>query len=169
MAAEPRLREHLIVKGEPPMIVHRWFTPLERKTAIVDISNVAWQNRNEDAGEKATLNNVLILLKALSALSFETVIGIADASLPHQIDEAERVEELRSVMELTLTPANQSADPHILEVARKRNAVIITNDKYREWIELDPWNQENVPRVLFPYEIQGGEVVFDEKAIELER
>lgn len=145
----------------------RWFSRAEHRTVVLDVSNIAWTGRDREAGENATLVNVMIMVRALNRLSFQSMIGIADASLPYQIEESEQVDELKALVDLTLVPGNQSADPHILDVAKNRQALIVTNDQYREWADHDEWKRANLPRVLIPFEIRGEEVVFDEKTNEL--
>ena len=131
------------------------------------MSNIAWYGRSKAGGDKATLRNVEAVIKELRNYSFEWVIGIADASLPHQLEDGENTDYLKSPIEFTTVFKNQSADPHILDAAKRKQALVVTNDSYRDWTDRDEWRQENLPRILINFQIDTGNATLDKVADEL--
>ena len=155
--------ERYIFDKESTRITRRWFSKAEEKSAVLDVSNIAWINRSRAEGAHASCENVQLVVRALESLGFVHVIGIAEASLPYDLEDQRELESLGESLDLTIVAGNQSADPHILEVAEKRQAVIISNDRFREWIDRNQWAQANLERIRVPFQIADGQVTLDGK------
>jgi PP-loop superfamily ATP-utilizing enzyme len=121
--------------------------------AIIDGSNVAYYG-----GTNPTLRNVALVAHRFSELGLSWVV-IVDASLKHKLPQAELPSEFvmtligenvslteRETLERAIrkrervheAPAKRAADEFILEYARKWNAVVISNDKFEEYLKRFP-------------------------------
>ena len=97
---------------------------------IIDGANVILAKR--DSSGKGMLSNIILLLSELENLGIKNVQVVCDASLRHDIDHKERYENFIRQNIITQAPAGTEADLFILQWARKRNALIITNDQYKD-------------------------------------
>jgi hypothetical protein len=146
--------------------------------AIIDGSNVAYYG-----GTNPTLRNVALVARRFSELGLSWVV-IVDASLKYKLPQAELPSEFvmtligenailteRETLERAIrkrervheAPAKRAADEFILEYARKWNAVVISNDKFEEYVKRFPDVLER--RVTFM--ILEGEVAFSPDPLEV--
>ena len=124
---------HTTVKTSPA-------TPkdVQGKVVVVDAANVAF----DDATGQASIRRLKLLEAALNATGCSQVIFIADASLRHRLGPADR-KQLQSMIEsreLYQAPAGTSADEFVIDLARRKDGFMVSNDRYREhtgrWREL---------------------------------
>lgn len=100
----------------------------KRRIAIVDASNVA----NSAPSARARLGYLTLVVARLEAEGFEPVV-VADAGLARRIDDPARYRELVERGAIREAPAGTEADELILKLARELDAVVVSNDRFREW------------------------------------
>jgi hypothetical protein len=128
-----------------------------KKTVVIDGANVAYEERS--AGGKPKLSNLLKVRRELEERGFEPVI-IVDASLKYDIDDQEQLETLIQSQQVRQVPAGTDADFFIIQFAHELDALMVTNDRYRDYADRYPW----IPERRLPYMIVKGEVVlYDEE------
>ncbi len=124
------------------------------KVALVDGSNVA----HSSEGEEARLENLKIVVRKLRKEGYEAIV-VADAALRHQIDDKEGYERRVEEGKIRQAPAGTDADYFLLAFARELDAVIVSNDLFRDRADAFPEARERMIR----YMILGQEVVFERR------
>ncbi len=124
--------------------------PLE--TVILDGSNIAWEEKSNS--NKPQINNIEAMINRLSRANFKKIITVADAALRYQIDEQKRLDRLVREGAMKMLPARVDGDKFILRIAEEENAMIVSNDMFKEFRESTPWIDER----RIPYTILDGEV-----------
>src|SRR5687768_645863 len=99
----------------------------ELPKALVDGSNVA----HSSEGDEARLENIKIVVRKLRREGYEAVV-VADAALRHQIDDKEGYERRVAEGKIRQAPAGTDADYFLLAFARELDAVIVSNDLFRD-------------------------------------
>lgn len=122
--------------------------------ALVDGSNVA----HSSEGDEARLQNVKLVVRKLIAEGYEPVV-VADAALRHQIDDKEGYERRVEEGKIKQAPAGTDADYFLLAFARELDAVIVSNDLFRDRAEAFPEARERMIR----YMIVDEQVVFERR------
>src|ERR687889_2607125 len=107
-----------------------------REVVIIDGANVAYEERS--AGGKPKLSNLLRVRGELEERGLEAVI-IVDASLKYDIDDQSQLETLIRSQQIRQVPAGTDADYFIIQFADQLDALIVTNDRYRDYAERYPW------------------------------
>ena len=126
----------------------------QNRTVIVDGSNVA----HSSEGEEALLSNIDLVARKLVEEGFDPVV-LVDAALRHQIDDQRRFEQMVEDGIIRQAPAGTDADYFILSFARELDADIVSNDRYRDQINVFPEARDRIIR----YMIVNGEVVFERR------
>jgi hypothetical protein len=121
---------------------------------LVDASNVA--HSSEGAG--ARLANIVVVRDKLREEGLDPLL-VADAALRHQIDDAPGYEQLVERGELRQAPAGTDADYFILTFARELGAQVLSNDRFKDWIDQYPDVRDRIIR----YMILAGEVVLERR------
>jgi hypothetical protein len=134
--------------------------PILNATVIVDGSNVAWGEGSREEGDTPRVKNLELVLGALRDEGFEMIITIVDASLKHEIDDSKRFDRLRKIFEILEVPGGTSADEFILKEMVKQNAHVISNDKFEEWKQQDPWLEKHLEWFRVPFVVGDESVVF---------
>lgn len=123
------------------------------RRAIVDASNVA------HAGERgARLATLLAVRDELREEGFEPIL-VADAALRHQIDDKAGYEQLVDSGELRQAPAGTDADYFILKFARELDAMVVSNDRFRDGGRL----ADEAKRRQIRFMVMAGEVVLEKR------
>ena len=125
-----------------------------RPIALVDGSNVA----HSSEGDEARLQNIKLVVRKLIAEGYEPVV-VADAALRHQIDDKEGYERRVEEGKIKQAPAGTDADYFLLAFARELDAVIVSNDLFRDRAESFPEARERMIR----YMIVDEQVVFERR------
>jgi hypothetical protein len=94
----------------------------------VDASNVA----NSAPSAKARLAYLTLVTARLQAAGVMPLI-VADAGLLRRIDDREGYLSLVEQGAIRVAPAGTDADELILTLARELDAVVVSNDRFREW------------------------------------
>ncbi len=126
----------------------------ERVTVLIDASNVA----HSTEGEHPRLENIAIVVRKLREEGYTPVV-MADAALRHQIDDKEGYERRLDEGKIRQAPAGTDADYFILAFARELDALIVSNDRFRDRGEAFPEAHERMIR----YMIVADEVVFERR------
>ncbi len=122
---------------------------------LVDASNVA-RFRNNKYG-KGQLVHLQLMKQELQRLDCWPIIFIADASLPHNIDQPNELREMARNGEIIITDKGVEADEILAREARATGAYVVTNDAkffYKVSPDYEP------PRISF--RVLDGLVVVDE-------
>lgn len=122
--------------------------------ALVDGSNVA----HSSEGDEARLDNIKIVVRKLRREGYDVTV-VADAALRHQIDDKEGYERRVEEGKIRQAPAGTDADYFLLAFARELDAVIVSNDLFRDRAEAFPEARERMVR----YMILEQEVVFERR------
>ncbi len=120
---------------------------------VIDISNVA-RYYNESPPK---MENIKIMFQTLKSEYW--VIGIADWNLQYCINNPEFYSSYLKRGIITQTPPKIEADILIIMIAIAHDCFMITNDKFRDHIDLIPselWLQEHLRK----FEIINGEFQF---------
>jgi hypothetical protein len=141
-----------VTQGQQPQ---RQEPSAEPAIALVDGSNVA----HSSEGEKARLANIVLVADKMREDGFEPVI-VADAALRHQIDDRDGYERLVEEGKVKQAPAGTDADYFILSFARELDAVVVSNDRFRDRLAKYPEVEERIIR----YMIVADEVVLERRA-----
>lgn len=126
----------------------------KKPIALVDGSNVA----HASEGDRARIGNIRIVVEKLREEGYEPVV-VADAALRHQIDDRDLFEEKVEAGKIHQAPAGTDADYFLLAFARELDAVIVSNDRFRDRQEAFPEAHERMIR----YMIVAEEVVFERR------
>lgn len=124
------------------------------RIAIVDGSNVA----HASEGEQPSLENIEVVLRKLEAEGYEPVV-VVDAALRHKIDDGDGYERMVEAGRIRQAPAGTDADYFILSFARELDAVVVSNDRFKDRLKTFPEVQDRVIRFM----IVNGEVVFERR------
>ena len=122
--------------------------------AIVDGSNVA----HSSEGDSARVENIRLVMAKLVEEGYEPVV-VADAALRHQVDDKATYERLVEDGTIKQAPAGTDADYFILSFARELDAVVVSNDRFKDRLEAFPEARDHVIR----YMIVNDEVVFERR------
>jgi len=93
---------------------------------LVDASNVARFEKNKYG--KGILENLLALRDELRSRSYFPIILIADASLPHFIDQPQEFKKLVHDGIIQITNKGEEADEYLTRLAQQSGAFVVTND-----------------------------------------
>jgi len=93
---------------------------------LVDASNVARFEKNKYG--KGILENLLALRDELRSRSYFPIILIADASLPHFIDQPLEFKKLVHDGIIQMTNKGEEADEYLTRLAQQSGAFVVTND-----------------------------------------
>ena len=112
---------------------------------VCDISNVAFFNKRND---KPKLEYIDLLFASIPR-DIETV-GIADCALYHQINNKKLYKTKYLIPKIIFeAPAEIEADDFILSYAKENNALILSNDRYRQYyIVSEDWLREHQIRFM---------------------
>ena len=96
---------------------------------IIDGNNVVFNERKE-----LQLKRLLVLRKDIKLIG--KCFVVVSHSLKYRIDNQEELEKLLLRDDFIETPNGVENDLYILEMARKLNAYIVSNDKFRQYKDL---------------------------------
>lgn len=122
---------------------HRPRAPKARAVEIlVDGSNVMWWD-----GDTPKVETLVAVLALLQRRGFKPGV-IFDATAGHRLFGRYRDDGFMAraldlpEAQVFVVPKGESADRFLLTAARDRGTVIVTNDRYREWLEDFPFAAE---------------------------
>ena len=139
----------LVYRDETGLVHRRRWNRDERRRAIVDLSNLVWTFRMK--GTRPLIASLPPVLAFLRTLDIEEIRGVADANIRHVVEDPGLLDELETALdELTIVEARHPADPVIIDTALRREALIISNDRYREWKRDSAARRRAVWRIVVP-------------------
>src|SRR5512138_564529 len=116
------------------------------RIAVVDGTNIAYEEPSR--GGKPKVGNLIAVKKALEQRGYEPII-IVDASFRHEADDPEQLEALIDSLQVRQAPAGTQADYFVLETAEHKNAIVVSNDQYKQYREQYPWiDERRVPLMI---------------------
>jgi hypothetical protein len=133
---------------------------------IVDGSNVALEARTFKEGGR--LQQLELVMDKLAQTKGSAITIIVDANLRHHIDRKDDLEVMIKDRRVLQAPAQTDADEFILQTAeahrsRDEDVVIITNDRYLEYIKkYKPrfdWVRDACKRFMFVFSADGSQVL----------
>jgi len=143
------LRRRLVGLHHLAVSPHRKFS-----RAIIDASNVA----HSGEGPAARVRYIRLMCDKLSTEGLDPLV-VADAALRHQVDDADAYERLVESGVVHQAPAGTDADYFILTFARELDALIVSNDRFRDRLKSFP----ELRRRLVRYMILEDEVVLERR------
>jgi hypothetical protein len=133
---------------------------------IVDGSNVAMEARTFKEGGR--LQQLELVMEKLAKTDGSAITILVDANLRHHIDRKEDLEKMIQDRRVLQAPAQTDADEFILQTAeahrsRGEDVVIITNDRYLEYLKKYKtrfgWVREVSKQFMFVFSADGSEVL----------
>ena len=106
-----------------------------RKTVIVDGNNVAY---HLSPNGKPQVNNLLLAHRSLVSGGYKPVFVIS-AALVHSIDKPNVLQNLMNDLEVVRAQRGTNDDLKIITIAQNRNADIVSNDRFLDWLDRYPW------------------------------
>ena len=131
----------------------RAYTSSEKKSAIIDISNVVLHFNDRNDEERIADSELLFnLVSHLKDLGVEKFIGFADANIHYDLDE-EDISRIKNTLDVfQIVKSAEPADIYILQYAQENPGIIVSNDHYSDWCnDRHPWRIKNVPRLLLEF------------------
>lgn len=119
------------------------------KAITCDLNNYLYDDK--DSKGKLKIENVDILDEALRKLGYTKIILIASSTLRKKIDKPKKYEEMIKQKRIIQAPALIDNDWYILELAKKLDTVILSNDKFKDyWDEFgEDWIRQRRKTFIF--------------------
>lgn len=102
---------------------------------FIDGSNVAWNNGSKEKGDKPLIKNILTVAEAVTEKGFTDIWVFLDANLVYETEDKDLLTDLQNKFRIEKTPAGTDADSFIIEYAKKSNGYILSNDRFKDYIE----------------------------------
>ncbi len=109
------------------------------RTAVVDGANVAYIEQSAEG--KPKVSNLVAVYQALKDKGYDPII-IIDATLHHNVDDPQQLEALLEQQKVRQAPAGTDADFFVLDTAERFDAIVVTNDRYEDYLDRFPWFEE---------------------------
>ena len=124
---------------------------------IIDGSNVAFENKSPR--NKPLYSNIQIIGKKLIELEISCYKVICDNNLRYCITE--RNEYLKAVhkKQIIESPKGTEADIFILQLAQRKNAYMISNDKFKDYYSI--FDKKWIESMRISFRIIDDEIIFD--------
>ena len=84
------------------------------------------------------MNNLLLAQRSLVNGGYKPIFVIS-AALIHSIDKPDVLQTLMNDLEVVQAPRGTNDDLKIIEIAQNRNADIVSNDRFLDWLDRYPW------------------------------
>ena len=110
-------------------------SPTGRKIVIVDGNNIAY---HLSPNGRPQVNNLLLAQRSLVSGGYKPIFVIS-AALVHSIDKPNVLQSLMSEIEVIRAPRGTNDDLKIIQTAQNRNADIVSNDRFLDWLDRHPW------------------------------
>ena len=106
-----------------------------KKIIIVDGNNVAYHLSPDG---KPQVSNLLHAQNSLVNGGYRPVFVIS-AALIHSIDRPNSLRSLMNEIDVVQAPRGTNDDLKIIKIAQERNADIVSNDRFLDWLDRYPW------------------------------
>ena len=145
LRAAPQMAEKIFITSAGHLYRRR-FRAEERRRAVIDVSNVAWTVN----AKKPRVQPLIVLVAELRARGVTHVVGVADANIQHAVSDPDHIPEVRRHFdEFLIAPSGTTADEMIIDYIATSPAVIISNDRFRDWKRRGPI-RKTVWRLIVP-------------------
>lgn len=126
---------------------------------VVDGANVAYVEQTQDG--KPKMSNLVAVREALEQKGYDPII-IVDASLIHEIDDPDQLQAFLDSQRIHQAPADTEADYFVLETAAEKNAKVVSNDRFEEFLQRFDWiENRRVPLMIVNGEVELYEPTLD--------
>jgi hypothetical protein len=105
------------------------------RTLVVDGNNVAY-SLSPHGRPKA--QNLALAYRSLTSAGYEPIF-IISAALVHSIDNLGELNAFKLSAKVDEAPRGTNDDIRIIQLAKKLNADIVSNDRFLDWINRYPW------------------------------
>ncbi|MCG3167933.1 MAG: hypothetical protein POELPBGB_03733 [Bacteroidia bacterium] len=116
---------------------------IQNRKVVIDGSNVAHNSQGNEKS-KARVANIIALTKELQKRGFTDISVIADAALRHRLEDKDKLGELKKLVDYLEAPAETQADMFILQYVKMQHCLLVSNDLFRDWKNIDPWVAHNI-------------------------
>lgn len=110
-------------------------TQRRRKEVIVDGNNIAYHLA---LNGKPQVNNLILAQQSLVNGGYKPIFVIS-AALVHSIDKPDVLQAVMRDIEVIQAPRGINDDLKIIQIALDRNADIVSNDRFLDWLDKYPW------------------------------
>ncbi len=125
---------------------------MAKKYVIVDGANVAHEETSAKGDPK--VSNIMSMRQALMDRGYSPLI-IVDATLRHEIDDPEQLENLMDSGIIRQAPAGTDADYFILQTADRQEALVVSNDSFKRYRDQYSWlDDRKVPFMVINGQIE---------------
>ncbi len=107
----------------------------DHRVIVVDGNNVAYYTEQDG---KPMVSNLLLAKRSLNLAGFES-ITVVSAALVHQIDRPADLLDMISAGQVIQVDKGRSDDREIIRLAKMNNALVLSNDRFLDWLEANPW------------------------------
>lgn len=128
-----RLDDHIAKCRFRERKIHRESS--RRRDVIVDGNNVAYFLSTDG---RPRISNVLLAYRSLQSVGFRPTI-VVSAALKHKINNPTTFQELKTTGTVVEARPGSNDDLLIIQLAQKKNADIVSNDRFLNWIDRFPW------------------------------
>jgi predicted nuclease of predicted toxin-antitoxin system len=118
---------------------------------VIDGSNIARSGPEEKGEVNITVKKIVQAMVELNKNGCTDIQVFCDANLRHLIVDIEQYDLLLKNGTIIQTPAKFQADPYIIKYAKEEGAMILTNDKFKDFRENDSWVKENIDRRIIGF------------------
>jgi hypothetical protein len=115
---------------------------LPTRTVVVDGNNIAYHLAPDG---NPLVNNLLLAHRSITTKGLRHVFVIS-AALMHAIDKPDVLQTFMTQVEVVEAPAGSNDDLKIIQVALDRKAIIVSNDRFLDWIDRYPWIPDRLRR-----------------------
>ncbi|MBN2229390.1 MAG: hypothetical protein JW779_07320 [Candidatus Thorarchaeota archaeon] len=112
----------------------------KKRTIVVDGNNIAYHLSPEN---KPLVNNLLLAHNSLTNGGYRPIFVISTA-LFHKIDKPDILNSVLGSLEMVQAPRGMNDDLKIIQTAQDRNADILSNDRFLDWLDRYPWISERL-------------------------
>ena len=110
--------------------------------------------------KRALLENILSVINKLKEFKAAEIITICDANIRYNIDEKEKLDRMIDNKSIILAPSGIRADMFILDYAREKKCLIVSNDKFRDY-RTDKWIHDNIDSITIGFIFVGKDVLLE--------
>ncbi len=108
---------------------------IKRKSLVIDGNNIAHHLAPRGTPRTA---NLLRAYQSLVMAGYRPVIVIS-AALVHSVDKPQELQRLKDSGIVIEAPRGMNDDLTIIKMAKKRDADIVSNDRFLDWTDRYPW------------------------------
>ena len=111
------------------------------QVAIIDGNNISYG----DYEDSPKLRNILSVYEKLTELGVKPYV-VVSAALRHHIDDPVGLVELLKKDDVAEAPADRSDDFFVIQLALKKEAFIVSNDRFSDWKKANPELSEEIEK-----------------------